>query len=148
MNTAPNANSNTTDSGAPNSNSITTNKPVMDGTGTQPPVSRPADETTRRDNTAVNSRDNESTAKTPLDQGQGTRDVSVTADIRKAILNKDNMSINARNVKIITENGHVTLRGPVESQAEKDVIDQIAKDRAGADQVDNQLEIASGKAEP
>lgn len=139
----PNANSNTTDS----SGTVTSNKPVTDETGTLPPANRPADEATRRDNTAVNSRDTESSAKTPLDQGNDSRDVSVTADIRKAIVDKDNMSINARNVKIITENGRVTLRGPVDSQAEKDAIDKIAKDRAGADKVDNHLEIASGKSE-
>lgn len=166
MNTGPNANSTTTDPGPTGSGTTTTNKPVVDPPmvnppvndplankpveerpGTLPPVDRPPDEATRRDNTAVNSRDTESSAKTPLDQGQNSADVSVTADIRKAILAKENMSINARNVKIITENGQVTLRGPVESQAEKDAIDKIAKDRAGAEKVDNYLEIAAGKPE-
>lgn len=147
INTAPNANSNTTDSGSPSSGAVTTNKPMTDDTGTLPPANRPPDEATRRDNTAVNSRDTESSSKTPLDQGQDTRDVTVTADIRKAILDKSNMSINARNVKIITENGHVTLRGPVESQEEKDAIEKIAKERAGEDKVDNYLEMASGKPE-
>ena len=126
---------------------VTTNKPVVNDTGTLPPMNRPADEATRRDNTAVNTRDTDSSAKTPFDQGQGTADISVTADIRMAIVNKSEMSINARNVKIVTENGRVTLRGPVESQAEKDAIEKIAKDRAGADKVDNYLEVASGKRE-
>jgi len=131
---------------AANSGTVTTNKPVTQETGTLPPVNRPPDEATRRDNTAVNARDDNS-SKTPLDQGQSSTDVSVTADIRKAIVNKSTMSINGRNVKIITENGQVTLRGPVDSQAEKDAIDKIAKDRAGEDKVDNYLEIASGKRE-
>lgn len=144
MNPAPSANSNTDST---NGGAVTTNKPVVDEDGTVPRTQRPADEATRRDNTAVNTRDADSSAKTPLDQGQNTTDVTVTADIRKAIVNKSQMSINARNVKIITEKGHVTLRGPVDSQAEKDAIDKIAKERAGEDKVDNYLEIASGKPE-
>jgi osmotically-inducible protein OsmY len=52
------------------------------------------------------------------------------------------MSINARNIKIVTSQGKVTLRGPVASAAEKDAIDKMARDVAGSDNVDNQLEIA------
>ena len=139
---------NSTNPNSSNSTPVTTSKPVVTETpSATPPVGAQApDEATRRDNTAVNARDGDS-SKTPFDQGEGTADISVTADIRKAITNKSNMSINARNVKIITEKGQVTLRGPVDSQAEKDAIDQIAKDRAGVDKVDNYLEIASGNAE-
>ena len=52
------------------------------------------------------------------------------------------MSVNARNVKIITADGKVTLRGPVNTQEEKDAIDGIAKNVAGKDNVDNQIEVA------
>jgi osmotically-inducible protein OsmY len=138
---------NSSNPNVPNSAPVTTNKPVISDSGSAPVGSQSSDEATRRDNTAVNARDDGS-AKTPLDQGQNSTDVTVTADIRKAIVNKSNMSINARNVKIITEKGHVTLRGPVDSQNEKDAIEQIAKDRAGADKVDSHLEIASDKAAP
>ena len=53
------------------------------------------------------------------------------------------MSVNAHNVKIITKNGVVTLRGPVKSPEEKDTIAAKAKQVAGVKNVDNQLEIAS-----
>ncbi|QDU31683.1 outer membrane lipoprotein [Anatilimnocola aggregata] len=105
-------------------------------------VRLPADGATSRDNTAVNTRDQSSSTKTPFDQGQGADDIKVTADIRTKIVNHSGMSINGRNVKIITENGKVTLRGPVSSQEEKDVIDKFAKDTSGAVNVDNQIEIA------
>jgi hyperosmotically inducible periplasmic protein len=100
------------------------------------------DANTRKDNTAVNERDRSDAAKTPEDQGQNSPDVKMTADIRQKIVNHSGMSVNARNVKIITENGKVTLRGPVKSQDEKDQIEKFAKESAGEDKVDNQLEIA------
>ncbi len=53
----------------------------------------------------------------------------------------DTDSVNAKNVKIITVNGTVTLRGVVESQAEKDSIEARAKKVAGVTKVNNQLEI-------
>jgi osmotically-inducible protein OsmY len=47
----------------------------------------------------------------------------------------------ARNVKVISQNGVVTLRGPVETEAEKANIETLARN-AGATQIDNQLEVA------
>ncbi len=64
----------------------------------------------------------------------------ITADVRSRIL-KEDVSVNARNVKVITADGHVTLRGPVKNQAEKDLVERIAKDVAGATNVDNQIEV-------
>ncbi len=51
------------------------------------------------------------------------------------------MSVNAHNVKIVTQDGRVTLRGPVKDAAEKDAIEKIAVEVAGAGHVDNQLEV-------
>jgi osmotically-inducible protein OsmY len=68
--------------------------------------------------------------------------VKTTAEIRQRITGDSSMSINARNIKIVTSQGKVTLRGPVASAAEKDAIDKMARDVAGSDNVDNQLEIA------
>jgi hyperosmotically inducible protein len=104
-----------------------------------PPATEPD---TRKDNTAVNDRDRSDAAKTPLDQGQDSPDIKLTANIRQKIVGHSGMSINARNIKIISEDGSVTLRGPVKSQEEKDLIDKFAKESAGEDKVDNQLEIA------
>jgi len=94
------------------------------------------------DNTAVNERDRDATAKTPIDQKETQRDVNITAEIRKQVLAHENMSVNARNVKIITADGKVTLRGPVNSKEEKDAIDGIAKSVAGKENVEDQIEVA------
>jgi hyperosmotically inducible periplasmic protein len=51
------------------------------------------------------------------------------------------MSVNAHNVKIITQNGKVTLRGPVNTEQEKQDLEKIATEVAGADKVDSQLEV-------
>jgi osmotically-inducible protein OsmY len=94
------------------------------------------------DNSAVNERDASGVTKTPIDQGENSADVKTTAEIRQRITGDSSMSINARNIKIVTSQGKVTLRGPVASAAEKDAIDKMARDVAGSDNVDNQLEIA------
>src|SRR5436190_2189161 len=75
------------------------------------------------DNTAVNARDaNRATRepKLPIDQKETQTDVELTAKIRQRVVGMEGMSINARNVKIITADGHVTLRGPVNSVTEHD----------------------------
>jgi len=98
------------------------------------------------DNTAVNQRDAEPSAtKTPIDQNENKDDVNRTAEIRKRILDTADMSVNAQNVKIITQNGKVTLRGPVNSETERDAIVKIATSVAGEGNVDNQLEVAAAK---
>lgn len=80
--------------------------------------------------------------KTPMDQSESSANIRITADIRKAILDDKSMSVNAQNCKVITEStGVVTLRGPVNSQAEKDAIGAIAKAVAGVTRVDNLLDI-------
>lgn len=98
------------------------------------------------DNTAVNARDaNRATRepKLPIDQKEDKTDVDLTAKIRSRVVNTDGLSINARNAKIITADGKVTLRGPVESQAERDTIVRIAREIAGDANVDDQLEVKS-----
>jgi hypothetical protein len=108
----------------------------------------PADTTTPSsvtppDNTAINERDADGATKTPIDQDETQADVNTTAKIRQQILDQDNLSINARNAKVITQDGKVTLRGPVENQAERDTLDRIAREVAGDANVDNQLEVAN-----
>lgn len=93
-----------------------------------------------RDNTAVNERDKPNGALTPIDQNENKPDLNITAAVRQRIL-KEDVSVNARNVKIITQDGAVTLRGPVKTQAEKDLVEKIAKEVAGDSKVDNQLEV-------
>ncbi len=113
---------------------VTSNRPVA----TEHAVA--ATEPVDRTNTGVNVRDRDSTAKTPLDQNENKADIQITADIRKRVVATE-MSVNAHNVKIITQDGMVTLRGPVKTEDEKQTIEQIALAVAGADKVDNQLEV-------
>lgn len=97
---------------------------------------RPVD----RDNTGVNVRDRNDAAKTPIDQNENKKDVDITAEIRKRVVDTK-MSVNAQNVKIITQDGRVTLRGPVKSAEEKKTIEDMAVAVAGAGNVTSQLEV-------
>jgi hyperosmotically inducible periplasmic protein len=92
------------------------------------------------DNTAVNARDRDGAAPTPFDQGQGQDDINTTATIRKRVI-ESATSINGQNIKIITNSGKVTLRGPVESDEEKAAIERVASDVAGPDNVTSMLEV-------
>lgn len=93
------------------------------------------------DNTERNVRDRKNRNLTPMDQGNSKVDLTTTAQIRKEIIAGKNMSVNARNVKIITNNGQVTLRGPVNTAEEKRLIGEIANRIALSENVDNQLEV-------
>ena len=65
----------------------------------------------------------------------------MTQQIQQQVLDQPNLSINAQNVKIITEGGSVTLRGPVETAEEKATIERIANAQAGANKVVSELEV-------
>jgi osmotically-inducible protein OsmY len=97
------------------------------------------------DNTARNVRDRNDSALTPLDQSNTKSDVDITRNIRKQIIGcKDmDLSTDAKNVKVITQNGHVTLRGPVNTAEEKTKIGEIASATVRTENVDNQLEVTS-----
>jgi osmotically-inducible protein OsmY len=105
-----------------------------------PNANNPNPATTPKDNTAVNERDQSDTNKTPIDQNENQKDIDVTANIRERVV-ATKLSVNAQNVKIITQDGKVTLRGPVKTAEEKQQIEQIATDVAGAGNVDSQLEV-------
>ena len=93
------------------------------------------------DNTGKNVRDRGDDTLTPPDQGGSAPDREVTAKIRQAIVDDDNLSTSAHNVKIITRDGMVTLRGPVKSPEEKAAVAAKAQQVAGVKRVENQLEI-------
>ena len=95
------------------------------------------------DNTRRNVRDRNQRTLTPLDQGNSQADINTTVQIRKEIMAGENMSTNAKNVKIITLDGHVTLRGAVNSEEEKKNIGEIADRSLHSGTVDNQLEVAT-----
>jgi hyperosmotically inducible protein len=93
------------------------------------------------ENTGVNVRDRGDVTVTPEEQGGEAGDREITAAVRRAIVKDDSLSLNAHNVKIITRDGTVTLRGPVDNTAERTTIGQLAEKTAGVKQIDNQLEI-------
>jgi len=95
------------------------------------------------DNTKTNQRDKEGTAT--ADQRMASEDREITKKIRQAVHNDKSLSTYAHNVKIITQGGKVTLRGPVRSEEEKTNIAAKATAVAGDGNVDNQLEIAPQK---
>jgi len=95
------------------------------------------------DNSGRNVRDRDNQTKTSGDQGENEADRTISQNIRQALTADDSLSTNAKNVKIITNEGLVTLRGPVKSEKEKVDIEAKAKQIAGVKNVDNQLEIAS-----
>jgi len=95
------------------------------------------------DNSNINKRDRNDGALTADDQMKGTKsDVETTRVIRREITNDKSLSTYAHNIKIVTHEGQVTLRGPVKSEDEKMKVASIAK-RAAGDSVtlNNDLEI-------
>src|SRR4051794_36368839 len=88
-----------------------------------------ADETKKEpDNSAKNARDRSGETKTPIDQSNDPADLKVTKEIRQALVKDKALSTAAKNVKVITtKGGNVTLRGPVDSAAEKANIVKVAK---------------------
>ena len=80
---------------------------------------------------------------TTADKAGGGADVDKTQSIRKAVMDDSGLSTNAHNVKIVVENGKVTLVGPVASVDEKAKIGKYAADVVGDANVTNQLEVAN-----
>ena len=93
------------------------------------------------DNTGRNVRDRDDRTLTPTDQGNSESDRGITAQIRREIVANDALSTNAHNVKIITTDGVVTLRGPVKTAQEKVTVGAVAQRARGVRRVDNQLEV-------
>jgi hyperosmotically inducible protein len=93
------------------------------------------------DNTKVNTRDRAATAKTADTQGNSKADVDLTQQIRRAITADKTLSTYAHNVKVITRDGHVTLKGPVHTPAEKSALEAKAIEIAGAGKVTNQISV-------
>jgi len=80
-------------------------------------------------------------ASSPLAQGNHPYDLEVTRKIRKAVMADDQLSIAAKNVTIVANEGEVTLRGNVHDDREKRTIETYAKQVAGADHVRNELAL-------
>ena len=93
------------------------------------------------DNTAINERDRSGETKTSGDQSNSSADLKTTQAIRRALMKDRELSTTAKNIKVITANGQVTLRGPVKTAQEKARVDEIAKSATGGAKIDDQLEV-------
>ena len=98
-------------------------------------------EKTKPDNTATNERDHSGEAQTSGDQSNSQADLKITQAIRQALMKDNELSTTAKNIKVITANGHVTLRGPVKTAQEKAKIAQLAKSAAGGAHIGDQLDV-------
>ncbi len=94
------------------------------------------------DNTRVNQRDRSSDEATADRQKANRSDRDITQQIRRSITNDKSISTYGHNVKVITQNGMVTLKGPVRSEDEKQAIESKAAEIAGGnDKINDQMEI-------
>ncbi|HEV3100115.1 MAG TPA: BON domain-containing protein [Candidatus Udaeobacter sp.] len=98
-------------------------------------------EKTKPDNTATNERDRSGETKTSGDQSNSSADLKITQAIRQALMKDRELSTTAKNIKVITANGQVTLRGPVKTAQEKARVNQLARSAAGDARVDDQLDV-------
>jgi hyperosmotically inducible protein len=93
------------------------------------------------DNTKVNERDRSQNEPTADQQKDNRSDRDITQQIRRSIMKDKTLSTYAHNVKIIAQDGMVTLKGPVRSEEEKRVVETKANEVAGANKVTSQLEV-------
>ncbi len=98
------------------------------------------------DNSAMNKRDRDSSQPTADQQKGSASDRETTRQIRRAITKDSSLSTYAHNVKIITQGGQVTLRGPVRSDDEKRAVEAKATEIAGAGRVNDQLEVKANNS--
>lgn len=97
------------------------------------------------DNTKVNKRDRAKDAVTSDQQKENSNDRTITQKIRRALMDDKSLSTYAHNVKIVARDGQVTLKGPVRTEEEKQIVEAKATDVAGAGRVTNQISIAPSK---
>jgi hyperosmotically inducible periplasmic protein len=93
------------------------------------------------DNTKVNQRDKNKAEPTADQQKENQPDRELARQIRRSIVQDKSLSSYAHNVKIIAQNGMVTLKGPVRSDEEKTAVEAKAAEIAGADKITSQLEV-------
>jgi hyperosmotically inducible protein len=107
-------------------------------TDQQPPSASDSAQAPAPDNTKMNQQDRDSTAD---QQKENPSDRELTQHVRKAIMQDKSLSSYAHNVKIVSQNGTVTLKGPVHSDEEKQAIEAKAAEVAGKDKVVNELTV-------
>jgi hyperosmotically inducible protein len=88
-----------------------------------------------------NSKQNKNQTQSADDQTNAKSDRLITQKVRKAIMADKTLSTYAHNVKIVTVNGAVTLKGPVQSEEEKQKVASEAANAVSADKITNELTV-------
>jgi hyperosmotically inducible protein len=94
------------------------------------------------DNPKINQRDRNQSEPTADQQKETSNDRDLAQQIRRALVKDKSLSSNAHNVKVIAQNGAVTLKGPVNSEQEKQAVEAKAAQIAGADRVNSEIQVA------
>jgi hyperosmotically inducible periplasmic protein len=97
------------------------------------------------DNTKVNAQEQNKSLSTADQQKNNPSDRDITQQIRQSVVSDKSLSTYAHNVKIVSQNGMVTLKGPVRSDDEKRVIESKAAAVVGQDKVTSELQVAPAK---
>ena len=98
------------------------------------------------DNTKTNKRDRDKNSPTADQQKMNATDRDLAKRVRQSVIGDKSLSTYAHNIKIVAQDGKVTLKGPVRSEEEKSAIEAKATEVAGAGNVMNQLEVAPPKS--
>lgn len=93
------------------------------------------------DNSKMNQQDRSNASPTADQQKNNKTDLEITREIRRSLMNDKSLSTYAHNVKIITQHGKVTLKGPVRSDNEKDAVEAKAVQVAGQNNVNDQMTV-------
>jgi hyperosmotically inducible periplasmic protein len=102
----------------------------------------PSDQNPPADNTKTNQRDQNKSEPTADQQKENPTDRQLAQQIRKALMKDKSLSTSAHNVKVIAQNGMVTLKGPVKTDEEKQAVEAKAAEIAGADKVSSEIQVA------
>lgn len=96
------------------------------------------------DNTKVNQRDRNQNEPTADQQKENSSDRALAQQVRRALVKDKSLSTYAHNIKVIAENGMVTLKGPVHSDQEKQAIEAKAAEAAGgADKIKSEIDVVN-----
>jgi hyperosmotically inducible periplasmic protein len=92
-----------------------------------------------------NTKMNKQAGMTADQQKESPADRKITQRIRQAIVKNKTISLDAHNIKIITINGMVTLKGPVRTEKEKKIVEKAATQVAGKGKVTSEIAVAPAK---
>jgi len=96
------------------------------------------------DNTKINQRDRNSNEATADQQKENSSDRMLTQQVRRALVKDKSLSTYAHNIKVISQGGVVTLKGPVHSDQEKQAVEAKAAEAAGgADKIKSEIEVTT-----